>query len=63
MTVYEVVECEVQLVPGVSKRAPLGQVRWQDWIEQTETRRENSAVRLGEQDGDAAAEWRELVTV
>jgi len=51
------------LAPGLSKRAPLGQVGWQDRIEETETGREDSAVRFGEQDGDPAAEWRELVTV
>ena len=61
--VHKVIECEVQLAPGLSKRTALCQVGGEDWIEEAEPRRENSAVRLGKQDGDAAAEWGQLVTV
>lgn len=41
----------------------MGEVRRECRIEQGEARSEDSAMRFGEQDGDAASEWRELVTV
>ena len=59
----EVVECMIQLTPGVCQRATLGEVGRECRIEEGEARREDSAVGLGEQHGYAASEGRELVTV
>jgi hypothetical protein len=58
LAVNEVTGFEVQLVSGLR-----GEIVGQEWIEQRETWGENPAVGLGEQDGDAAREWGELVAV
>lgn len=59
----EVVECEVQLAPGGCEWAALDEVRWERRIEQSEAARQDPAMCLGEQEGDAASEWHELVPV
>ena len=63
VAVDELVEGEVQLSPGGGEWAAFGEIVGHEWIEERETRGEDPAVGLGEEYGDAAAEWGQLVAV
>jgi hypothetical protein len=63
LAVDEVVESMIQLEPGGSEWAAMGDVRRERGVEQRETRSEDSGVGLGEEYGNAAAERGQLVAM
>ena len=63
MAVDEVVKGEVQLSPGGGEWASFGEIIGYEWVEESETWGEDSAVGLGEEHRYAAAEWGQLVAV
>ncbi len=63
MAVNEVVENMVELAPGGSERAEVGEVGREDRVEERKARSEDSSVGLGKEDTNPPAEWGQVVAV
>src|SRR5207253_1709336 len=63
LSVDEVVESQVQLLRCAGQRAALGETDWDEGVQESETRRQDAAMRLREQHGYTATEAGQLVAL
>jgi hypothetical protein len=61
LSIDEVVERVIQISPGSGERAASGELGREQGVEQSEARRQDPAMGLGEQHGDTPTEWGQLV--